>query len=167
MPFHRREHLGGKEGGGKEGAVEHGVIMEGLEKISTMLSEYVREVERRIEVLEKMFFGLERRIAEVEGRVSLAEKKIEERFAEERAIRVPSSIVETVKAQPPSVAFAEKEEKKVLQGAAKAVDNVVEEEGEAEKAAEANEEWGFSGEGGLTSVVAEFKKLLSEDKEEK
>ena len=43
MPFRRREYLVGKGG-----TVELGVIMEGLERISTMLSEYVREVERRI-----------------------------------------------------------------------------------------------------------------------
>ena len=160
MPFRRREYLVGKGG-----TVELGVIMEGLERISTMLSEYVREVERRIEVLEKMFLGLERRIAEVEGRVSLAEKRIEERFAEEKTIRVPFSTVEDIKAQPPSVAFAKEKEKKVPRGTAEAVDNVVEEKGEAEKTAEADEEWGFSGEWGLTSVVAEFKKLLSEDNE--
>ncbi|MEM2047105.1 MAG: hypothetical protein QXZ06_04415 [Candidatus Jordarchaeales archaeon] len=157
MPLRRREELGGN----KERELELGAVKEGIEKISAMLSGYMREVERRLEVLEKMFFGLERRVAEVEGRVALVERRVEERFAEEKTIRIPSSIVETMRAQPPPVAFAEKEER-VIQDAAGKVESVVEEKGE-KKTVEVDEEWGLAEEGKFTSVVEEFKKLLGED----
>lgn len=164
MPIRRKEELGG---GKEKEKLELGVVKEGIEKIANMMSGYMGEVERRLEVLEKMFFGLERRITEVEGRVSLVERRMGEHLAEERAIRVPSSLVEAVRAQPPSVAFIEKEEKELH--APPRGEVTLKEKEEVGEAVEVEEEWEPTEGGKFTSVVEEFKKLLSEDsdKEEK
>ncbi|MBS7288296.1 MAG: hypothetical protein KIH01_06015 [Candidatus Freyarchaeota archaeon] len=160
MPIRRKEELGG----GKE-KLELSVVKEGIDKIANMMSRYVGEVERRLEVLEKMFFGIERRITDVEGRVSLVERRMGEHLAEERGIRVPSSLVEAVRAQPPSVSFVEKEEKKEgveLQAHPMEEVTLKEEEG-VDEDVEIEEEWEPTEGGKFTSVVEEFKKLLSED----
>ncbi|MEM1658512.1 MAG: hypothetical protein QXK94_05705 [Candidatus Jordarchaeales archaeon] len=153
MPFRRRNLERRKEGG----ELELGLVREKLDAIAGMIVKYTGEVERRLEVLEKVLFGFERRVAEIEGRVSLLEKRIEEHIAEGKVIKVPSFLVEEAKAQPPSVVIGGKEEEKMATVSSKAK-QAVEEFDDLRKG------WEVAGEKeGFTSVIEEFKKLLDDE----
>lgn len=138
----------------EEGATDLSAIKAGIEKISSMMTKYMVEVERRLEVIEKMFFSLQRAVDDIEGRVSLIEKKMEESVTEEKAIKIPSSLVEDAGRKASSVEHVEE--------AAHDYSNNTKEKKAMEEEIE-EDEWKVAEEKGFTSVIDEFKKLLDEE----